>query len=151
MIHHRSCAEKGAHFAAASMKGQQCSVGIAVCLMTLDLLLCSWRVVGKSRQLRALPPLLWEGKGKGDTECGRARQFQKAHKKHLPSAYSLLSLSSYITPCYGGSVQMAWAMLLMQLVVRMSHGRLNWGGFSFVSSHKTCHFWHIQRQQGCPW
>lgn len=93
-----------------------------------------------------------KGMGKGDTECGRARQLQKAHKKHLPSAYSsLLSLSSYITPCYGGSVQMACAMLLMQLVVRMSHGRLNWGGFSFVSSHKTCHFWHIQRQQGCPW
>lgn len=81
MIHHRSRAKEEASFATTSVNGQQCSVGIAVSLMMLDLLLSSWREVEKSRQLWDLPPLLWEKKGEGGTECGRARKLQKARKK----------------------------------------------------------------------
>lgn len=154
MIHHRSRAKEEASFATTSMNGQQCSVGIAVSLMMLDLLLSSWREVEKSRQLWDLPPLLWETKGEGGTECGRTRKLQKARKKIflllVLLCSSLFSLDCYVTPCFGGSIQMACATLLMQLVVRTSHRRLKCWSFS-VSSWKTCHFQHVQRQQGCLW
>lgn len=49
----------------------------------------------------------------------------KGQEKYLPSACSsLFSLDCYVTLCFGGSIQMACATLLMQLVVRMSHRRL---------------------------
>jgi len=150
VIHHRSCAKEEASIATTSVNGQQCSVGIALSSMMLDLLLLGERL--RNPGSCGLCHLCFgRGREKGAQNVAEHENFKRPGKKSSFCLFFSLLLGLLRHTVLWWLHSDGCATLLMQLVVRTSHRRLKWGGFFSVSSWKTCHFQHVQRQQGCLW